>query len=118
MFENADLEALKAHQFNFLRFAFSKQRHEYSGRDIFQAHKDLILHKNLGVFHFDCVAQNLVGTLREMEVPEDLIAEATDIVTPLRVLFDEDLNPDIKKAKEAEAAEVVLLDQGKLEQPE
>jgi hypothetical protein len=35
-----------------------------AGKDIFQAHKDLILHKNLGVFHFDCVAENLVATLR------------------------------------------------------
>ena len=25
MFENADIDALKIHQFNFLRFAFSKQ---------------------------------------------------------------------------------------------
>lgn len=64
MFENADMDALKRHQFNFLRFAFSKQRYEYTGKDIFEAHKDLMLHKNLGVFHFDCVAENLVATLR------------------------------------------------------
>ena len=59
-----DIEHLKHHQFNFLRFAFSKQREEYTGQDIFEAHKDLILHKNLGVKEFDCVAENLVSTLR------------------------------------------------------
>lgn len=64
MFEDTDLDALKRHQFNFLRFAFSKRRYEYTGKDMFEAHKNLILHKNLGVFHFDCVAENLVDTLR------------------------------------------------------
>lgn len=110
MFENADIDALKKHQFNFLRFVFSKQRAEYTGKDIFQAHKDLILHKNLGVFHFDCVAENLVATLREMEVPEDEVAEAVAYVSPLRELFDVDTNPEIKKALEAEEKEKKLAE--------
>ena len=62
----------------------SMQRDEYTGKDIFDAHKDLILHKNLGVFHFDCVAENLVATLRELDVPEDEVAEAVAVVSPLR----------------------------------
>lgn len=118
MFENADIDALKKHQFNFLRFAFSKQRAEYTGKDIFQAHKDLILHKNLGVFHFDCVAENLVATLREMEVPEDEVAEAVAYVSPLRELFDVDTNPEIKKALEAEEKEKELAADEALAQAE
>lgn len=38
-------------------------RRFHSGKGMFEAHKDLILNKGLGVFHFDCVAENLVATL-------------------------------------------------------
>ena len=46
--------------FGLLTFAL---RRFHSGKGMFEAHKDLILNKGLGVFHFDCVAENLVATL-------------------------------------------------------
>ena len=67
-----------------VRTLCSMQREEYTGNDVFDAHKDMILHKNLGVFHFDSVAENLVATLRELDVPEDEVAEAVAVVSPLR----------------------------------
>ena len=46
------------------RFAFndSATRADYTGKDIFSAHKHLIMDRGLGVAHFDCVGENLVWT--------------------------------------------------------
>ena len=47
------------------RFAFkdsATRAKEYTGKDIFAAHKHLIMDRGLGVAHFDAVGENLVGT--------------------------------------------------------
>ncbi len=88
-FEGADIAALKRHQFNFMRFAFSEGRvGSYSGRNMRQAHERLMREKGLTGTHFDYVAEDLVGTLQQFKVPQDIIDGVVAAVSPLRVHFE------------------------------
>ena len=63
-FEDADLDRLKEHQFNFMRYAFSAgYAGDYTGKSIFEGHEHLIRNQGLNATHFDYVAENLVATL-------------------------------------------------------
>jgi hemoglobin len=52
----------------------------YKGRDLREAHKDLVLEKKLSDVHFDAVAKHLVATLVELGVAQPLIDESLAIV--------------------------------------
>ena len=105
MFEGADMDALKKHQFNFMRVAFGGDASAYGGRGIFAAHKNLMLEKGLDERHFDCVAENLVATLRELRVAEDVVDDVVAVVSPLRELFDHEKNEEFKAAEAARERE-------------
>jgi hemoglobin len=56
----------------------------YTGRSLRDAHARLV--KNgLDNSHFDAVLGHLAATLKELDVPEELIAEAAVIVESVRV---------------------------------
>ena len=105
MFEGADMDALKKHQFNFMRVAFGGDASAYGGRGIFAAHKNLMLEKGLDERHFDCVAENLVATLRELRVAKDVVDDVVAVVSPLRELFDHEKNEEFKAAEAARERE-------------
>jgi hemoglobin len=92
MFEGTDMKELKAHQSNFLRMAFGGDSSAYRGRGVYEAHKELMLTKGLDESHFDCVAENLVAALRELDVANDAIDDVVAIVSPLRDVFDHEKN--------------------------
>ncbi|WP_235641399.1 group I truncated hemoglobin [[Limnothrix rosea] IAM M-220] len=52
----------------------------FSGRSMRAAHKDLIANQGLSDEHFDAIAENLVATLNDLSVPQDLIDEVVTIV--------------------------------------
>ena len=73
-FGGVDLDNLKKHQFNFMRYAFSDGRvGKYTGKSIYEGHKRLIEEKGLNATHFDYVAENLVSTLNGLSVPQPII---------------------------------------------
>jgi hemoglobin len=86
-FVDTDLEKLRRHQFNFLRYAFSEGRIQYRGESIKAAHSNSIA-KGLNGYHFDCVAENLVTSLTALAVPQDIIDQIMAIVGPLRSIFE------------------------------
>ncbi len=86
-FGDTDLEKLRRHQFNFLRYAFSEGRIQYRGEAIKDAHSNSIA-KGLNGYHFDCVAENLVATLTALAVPQDIIDQVVATVSPLRAIFE------------------------------
>ncbi|MDD2761490.1 MAG: group 1 truncated hemoglobin, partial [Methylomonas sp.] len=63
--------------------AFGGPNH-YNGTDMRQAHAHLV--KNLGLddFHFDVVMEHLGSTLKELNVPADLIGQAAAIAESTR----------------------------------
>lgn len=69
-FDTVDMESQHAKQKAFLTMAFGGPN-SYTGKDMREAHK----HMNLTEEHFTAVAENLVGTLQELSVPQDIIDE-------------------------------------------
>ncbi|EFN57932.1 hypothetical protein CHLNCDRAFT_14771, partial [Chlorella variabilis] len=74
--EGVDLARLKAHQYNFMRIAFTKIP---DGMDVVAAHARLFA-KGLCETHFDLVAGHLVATMRDAGVAEKEIDEAVAII--------------------------------------
>jgi hemoglobin len=64
-FDTVDMEGQHAKQKAFLTMAFGGPN-EYTGKDMREGHK----HMNLTEEHFTAVAENLVATLQELNVPQ------------------------------------------------
>ena len=78
-FDTVDMEGMHAKQKAFLTMAFGGPN-EYTGKDMREAHK----HMNLTEEHFTAVAEALVGTLEELEVPQADIDEIVGIAVSVK----------------------------------
>jgi hemoglobin len=81
-FEGVDMKKQAAKQKAFLTVAFGGPN-KYSGEDMRKGHAHLVA-KGLNDKHFDAVMENLGATLKELNVPADLIAEAAAIAESTR----------------------------------
>lgn len=77
-FAETDMTKQRAHQKAFLTYAFGGTD-KYDGRFMREAHKDLVEKQGLKDEHFDAVTENLMTTLKEMGVSEDLLAEVAEV---------------------------------------
>lgn len=81
-FEGVDMEKQAAKQKAFLTMAFGGP-HNYTGKDMRDGHAHLV--KNgLNDSHFDAVMENLGATLKELNVPDELISQAAAIAESTR----------------------------------
>lgn len=78
-FDTVDMETQHAKQKAFLTMAFGGPN-SYSGKDMRNAHK----HMNLTEEHFNAVAENLVATLKDLNVPETEINEIVGIAVSVK----------------------------------
>ena len=78
-FDSVDMEAQHAKQKAFLTMVFGGPS-AYSGKDMRAAHK----HMNLTEEHFTAVAENLIGTLNELSVPQGYIDEIVGIALSVK----------------------------------
>lgn len=78
-FDTVDMDGQRAKQKAFLTFAFGGPN-AYSGRDMRAAHASMSLTEG----HFNAVMENLGATLKELQVPDDLIGEAAAIATSVK----------------------------------
>ena len=69
-FDTVDMESQHTKQKAFLTMAFGGPNN-YSGKDMREAHKHMALTET----HFNAVAENLVATLKELDVPAEIIDE-------------------------------------------
>lgn len=81
-FDNVDMDQQAAKQKAFLTFAFGGPHH-YTGKDMRGAHAKLV-QRGLNDTHFDAVMEHLGGTLKELDVPDELIAECAAIAESTR----------------------------------
>ncbi len=81
-FEGVDMGNQAAKQKAFLTMAFGGP-HNYSGKDMRDGHAHLVAH-GLNDAHFDAVMENLGATLKELNVPDELIAKAAAIAESTR----------------------------------
>ena len=68
----------RSHQKAFLTYAFGGSD-KYDGRYMREAHKALVEEQGLSREHFDAVAEDPIETLKEMGIPDDLLAEVAAI---------------------------------------
>lgn len=81
-FEGVDMEKQAAKQKAFLTVAFGGPN-KYTGADMRRGHAHLVA-KGLNDSHFDAVMEHLGATLKELNVPGDLIAQAAAIAESTR----------------------------------
>ena len=78
-FESVDMDRQRAKQKAFLTFAFGGPN-AYSGKDMRAAHARM----KLTEADFNAVMENLGGTLKELNVPDELIGEAATIALSVK----------------------------------
>jgi len=78
-FTKLNMGAQTRKQIAFMTWAFGGPV-EYKGRDLREAHAELVTRSGLTDAHFDAVAEHLRATLEELGVTEDLVGEAMAIV--------------------------------------
>ena len=83
LFEGTNIEQLRVKQKIFMTYAFGGAPN-YSGPSMRKAHDRLVREKGLNDQHFDAVAESLTATLKELNVPPELIAEVIAIVASTR----------------------------------
>lgn len=81
-FDGVDMDKQAAKQKAFLTMAFGGPNN-YTGEDMRKGHAHLV-ERGLNDTHFDAVVENLGATLTELNVPEELIAEAAAIAESTR----------------------------------
>ncbi len=81
-FEGVDMEKQAAKQKAFLTMAFGGP-HSYTGEDMRKGHAHLV-ERGLNDSHFDAVMEHLGACMKELNVPDDLIAEAAAIAESTR----------------------------------
>lgn len=79
LFDGTDLKRQRAKQKAFMTYAFGGAP-TYSGLSMRKAHEKLVREKDLNEGHFNAVAENLVETLRELGMQQDLIDEIMTLV--------------------------------------
>ena len=81
-FEGVDMEKQAAKQKAFLTFAFGGPNN-YTGKDMREGHAHLV-ERGLNDSHVDAVIEDLGATLKELNVPDELIAEVAAIAESVR----------------------------------
>lgn len=81
-FDGKDMETQIAKQKAFFTMAFGGPNH-YTGKDMRDAHAHLVK-MGLNDSHFDAVMEHLGATMKELNVPDELIAEAAAIAESTR----------------------------------
>ncbi|MBX7132173.1 MAG: group 1 truncated hemoglobin [Fimbriimonadaceae bacterium] len=81
-FEGVDMDRQAAKQKAFLTMVFGGPAH-YTGLDMKQGHAHLV-ERGLNDSHFDAVVENLGGTLKDMGVADELIAQVAGIAETTR----------------------------------
>ena len=81
-FDNTNMEQQLAKQKAFFAMAFGGPNN-YTGRDLRTVHARLV-DMGLSDFHFDVVMEHLGATMKELNVPAELIAEAAALAESTR----------------------------------
>ena len=77
-FAQVDMVKQKIHQIDFLTYAFEGSE-RYRGATMREVHKKLVQEKGLSDEHFNAFVEDLVETLKELEIPPSLIEEALTV---------------------------------------
>jgi hemoglobin len=82
-FTDTNMDKQRQHQKNFVSLALGGPN-DYNGRDMREGHRHLVEQQGLNDEHFDATVENLVTALRDLNVPEDIIAEVGAVLETTR----------------------------------
>lgn len=82
-FEGIDMATQRRMQASFMNFAISGSL-PYAGRDMKAAHAHLVSEKGLNDTHFDIIIEHFGAALKELGVPDNLIASAAAVAESVR----------------------------------
>jgi hemoglobin len=88
-FEGVDMKLLRAHQFKFMKLAFTEIPEGVDVVGIIEKSHRRLFDMGLNEKHFDVIVFNLVETMQELGVASDVIDDAVAVVGPLRSVFEE-----------------------------
>ena len=83
-FVDLDLARQKKMMFNFLAYSFHSPYHVYDGKNMSDAHKNLVLSKGLNDKHFDEMINLMKESLLQLGIPNSLIQQAIEEVENVR----------------------------------
>lgn len=94
---STDLEQVKRHQYNFMKIAFSTNipKDEEFFQRIRGVHQELIEKMGLSEAHFDVMLNHFISTLSELNVAQDVIDTAVEVIWLFRVCFRHDSNGNV-----------------------
>ena len=78
-FKDVGMDAQIKKMIGFMRMAMGGPR-DYTGKDLRTAHVRLVQQDGLNATHFDGIVDHFEATRQELEVPEELIAQALELV--------------------------------------
>jgi hemoglobin len=78
-FAHTDMDQQREHQKSFMTYAFGGDQ-QWNGKPMREAHQKLVEEMALTDIHFDAIAENLVTTLIELEISQELIDEVVQTV--------------------------------------
>lgn len=81
-FDHSDMDVQAAKQKAFLTMAFGGPNN-YTGKDLRTAHTHLVK-MGLSDLHFDAVMEHLIATLKELNVPDNLIQQVDALAQTTR----------------------------------
>lgn len=87
-FEDNSMTALKMHQLEFMKVAFTQIPKDLDVPKLMKEKHERLFAKGLKAIHFDRVAGHFVATLESLNVPSELVDECVSVVAPLRVVFE------------------------------
>jgi hemoglobin len=97
-FEGVDMKRLRAHQFKFMKLAFTEIPEGTDIVGMLERVHGRLFDMGLNEKHFDLVAGNLVAALQELGVASNLIDDAVAVVAPLRIVFEDQAKARVESA--------------------
>lgn len=106
-FEGANVEILKWHEYNLMAIAFHDVPTGFDIRDMILVRHKALFDAGLDEAIYDVVLEHFSQTLRELNVPDESIQDALQIVKPFRVIFQEGAAQAAQRKKQTERRELL-----------
>ncbi|KAG7367214.1 hypothetical protein IV203_029885 [Nitzschia inconspicua] len=88
-FHGSEITILKWHQFNLMGIAFTAVPENFDVEKLILVRHQHLFDQGLDETYFDHTVDIFVGTLKDLNVDPELIAEAKAVIMPLRKYFEE-----------------------------
>ena len=113
-FHGTELEILKWHQFNLMGIAFTHVPDNFDVRHLILVRHKRLFDEGLDETYFDIVMGHFEATLTEMNIDQQLIHDALDVVKPLRSIFAEGAEEARQRRRDEQKKRLFLLVSGAL----